>query len=136
MNSRALDEVDLLNRKLKATQENLIQTQERLQRGIDENERLFARLRQMEENRGSGGVGGGAGSSTGLRRSRSSTVSMLLSLQLRNRNLLGGSSKKSLSRLDSLRYLSSIDYDVDEYVELRTRFERSQLEFRALKREL
>ena len=36
MNSRALDEVDLLNRKLKATQENLIQTQERLQRGIDE----------------------------------------------------------------------------------------------------
>ena len=117
MNSRALDEVDLLNRKLKATQENLIQTQERLQRGIDENEGLFARLRQMEENRGSGGVGGGAGSSTGLRRSRSSTVSMLLSLQLRNRNLLGGSSKKSLSRLDSLRYLSNIDYDVDEYVE-------------------
>ena len=90
----------------------------------------------MEENRGSGGVGGGAGSSTGLRRSRSSTVSMLLSLQLRNRNLLGGSSKKSLSRLDSLRYLSNIDYDVDEYVELRTRFEWSQLEFRALKREL
>ena len=141
------DEVELLNRKLKATQENLSQTQERLQRGIDENEGLFARLRQMEENRGSGGAGGGAGSSSGLRRSRSSTGSMPLPLQLCNRNLLGGSSKKSLPRLDSLSDLSNIDYDldldalereslVDEYVELRARFERSLVEIRALKREL
>lgn len=59
----------------------------------------------------------------------------------------GGSSKKSLARLDSLSDLSNIDYDldldgidrqslVDEYVALRTRFERSLTEIRALKREL
>lgn len=137
------DEVEQLNRRLKATQENLNQTQERLQRGIDENEGLFERLRQFEESRpASGGVAGP------LRRSRSSTGSVPLQLQLCNRNLLGGSeSKKSLHRLDSLSDLSNIDYDldlesmdrealVDEYVELRTRFERSLVEIRALKREL
>lgn len=132
------DEVESLNRRLKATQDNLNETQERLQRGIDENEGLFARLRQMEETRGAG---------TSLRRSRSSTGSMPLPLQLCSRNLLGGSSKKSLPRLDSLSDLSNIDYDldlevldreslVDEYVELRARFERSLVEIRALKREL
>ena len=147
------NEVEVLNRRLKATQENLNQTQERLQRGIEENEGLFARLRQMEDNRsGNGGVGvggtGGTSGSSSLRRSRSSTGgSMPLPLQLCTRNLLGGSSKKSLPRLDSLSDLSNIDYDldlealdreslVDEYVELRARFERSLVEIRALKREL
>lgn len=144
------NEVEVLNRRLKATQDNLHQTQERLQRGIEENEGLFARLRQMEDNRGNvNGSAGGAevtGSSS-LRRSRSSTGSMPLPLQLCSRNLLGGSSKKSLPRLDSLSDLSNIDYDldlealdreslVDEYVELRARFERSLVEIRALKREL
>lgn len=152
------NEVEVLNRRLKATQENLSQTQERLQRGIEENEGLFARLRQMEDNRAGvggggaacvGGVGGsGTAGSSSLRRSRSSTGgSMPLPLQLCTRNLLGGSSKKSLPRLDSLSDLSNIDYDldlesldreslVDEYVELRARFERSLVEIRALKREL
>ncbi|XP_057372527.1 protein outspread-like [Daphnia carinata] len=144
------NEVEVLNRRLKATQDTLHQTQERLQRGIDENEGLFARLRQMEENSGNvcGSAGGAEGTgSSSLRRSRSSTGSMPLPLQLCNRNLLGGSSKKSLPRLDSLSDLSNIDYDldlealdreslVDEYVELRARFERSLVEIRALKREL
>lgn len=138
------DEVELLNRRLKSTQDSLSQTQERLQRGIDENEGLFARLRQMEENRS--GPTGPSGA-TSLRRSRSSTGSMPLPLQLCSRNMLGGSSKKSLPRLDSLSDLSNIDYDldlegldreslIDEYVELRARFERSLIEIRALKREL
>lgn len=140
------DEVEQLNRRLKTTQDSLSQTQERLQRGIDENEGLFARLRQMEDNRESGGMASGRAGST-LRRSRSSTGSMPLPLQLCSRNLLGGSSKKSLPRLDSLSDLSNIDYDldlesldreslVDEYVELRARFERSLVEIRALKKEL
>lgn len=139
------DEVELLNRRLKAAQDNLSQTQERLQRGIEENEGLFARLRQVEENRAVNNSGQTGGSS--LRRSRSSTGSMPLPLQLCSRNMLGGSSKKSLPRLDSLSDLSNIDYDldldnldreslIDEYVELRARFERSLVEIRALKREL
>ncbi|KAI9561005.1 hypothetical protein GHT06_011961 [Daphnia sinensis] len=142
------NEVEVLNRRLKATQDTLHQTQERLQRGIEENEGLFARLRQMEDNRGNVSTGGAeATGSSSLRRSRSSTGSMPLPLQLCSRNLLGGSSKKSLPRLDSLSDLSNIDYDldlealdreslVDEYVELRARFERSLVEIRALKREL
>jgi len=169
------DEVESLKRRLSTAQENLTRTQERLQRGIDENEGLFARLRQMEENAATGVVAGSAdgGRASGLRRSRSSTGSMPLPLQLCSRNLLGtklntinrlimsrnsnvcglclvgGStgSKKSLPRLDSLSDLSNIDYDldlesldreglVDEYVELRARFERSLVEIRALKREL
>lgn len=142
------NEVEVLNRRLKATQENLSQTQERLQRGIEENEGLFARLRQMEDNRPNVNcerTGAEVTGSSSLRRSRSSTGSM--PLQLCSRNLLGGSSKKSLPRLDSLSDLSNIDYDldldaldreslVDEYVELRARFERSLVEIRALKREL
>jgi len=128
--------VESLKEQLRSTQDQLSQTQERLQQGIDENEGLFARLRQVE----SRGSGRNLSSST-LRRSRSSTGSMPLPLQL-CANL-----KKSLPRLDSLSDLSNIDYDldlhsiereelVDEYLELRTRFEKAVTEIRALKREL
>ena len=116
--------MESLKEQLRSTQDQLSQTQERLQQGIDENEGLFARLRQVE----SRGSGRNLSSST-LRRSRSSTGSMPLPLQL-CANL-----KKSLPRLDSLSDLSNIDYDldlhsiereelVDEYLELRTRFEK------------
>lgn len=75
----------------------------------------------------------------GLKTSRSSTGSMPLPLHM--------SSKKSLPRLDSLSDLSNIDYDldlenmdrenlVDEYIQLRLRFEKAVSEIRALKREL
>ena len=90
------DEVESLKQRLGKAQENLARTQERLQRGIDENEGLFARLRQMEENAvvtgeavGGTGVGSVEGRPSGLRRSRSSTGSMPLPLQLCSRNLLG-----------------------------------------------
>ena len=144
-----------MKEQLKSTQGQLLQTQERLQQGIDENESLFARLRQVE----SRGSGRNLATSSTLRRSRSSTGSMPLPLQL-SANL-----KKSLPRLDSLSDLSNIDYDldldtiekeelVDEYLELRTRFEKvvdylsllsphnscyllqAVTEIRALKREL
>lgn len=133
------DEVESLKQQLKTTQDSLVQTQERLQRGIDENEGLFTRLRQMEGNRGASGRNFGT-----LRRSRSSTGSMPLPLQLGSNN---AGSKKTILRLDSLSDLSNIDYDldlesmdheslVDEYVELRMRFEKAVMEIRALKREL
>ena len=44
------NEVKVLNRRIKATLENLNQTQKRLQQGIEENEGLFAHLRQMKNN--------------------------------------------------------------------------------------
>ena len=136
------DEVDVLKKQLTTAQQSLTETQERLQRGIDENESLFARLRQMEgQNRSQNDRYFGSS----LRRSRSSTGSMPLPLQLCLSQ--SPSSKKSLPRLDSLSDLSNIDYDldldnierehlVDEYIELRARFEKAVQEIRALKREL
>ena len=140
-------QVELLKNQLRSTQEHLAQTQERLAQGIDENEGLFARLRQVES-RGGGAAAAAAAAAGGrssctLRRSRSSTGSMPIPLHLAAGSGGGGGgtmalSKKSLPRLDSLSDLSNIDYHldldaidrddlVDEYLELRTRFEKVTL---------
>ena len=73
------DEVELLSRKQKATEENASQTQKSLQCDFDDDKKLFALMRQMEENRGSKAECR-AGSSSGLRRSHRSTGSMPLPL--------------------------------------------------------
>ena len=48
------DVVELLSRKQKATEENASQTQKSLQCDFDDDKKLFALMRQMEENRDPG----------------------------------------------------------------------------------
>ncbi|XP_066967912.1 uncharacterized protein osp isoform X19 [Macrobrachium rosenbergii] len=125
---RKRDEVESLRESLKATQEDLDHTAERLRQGIEENESLCSRIRELERNL-----------QENVRRA-SSTLSISSSRER-------FSSRKNLPRIDSLSDLTNFDVClepelldkeqlIDEYNEIRLRFEKAVNEIKALKREV
>ncbi|XP_068233112.1 protein outspread isoform X20 [Palaemon carinicauda] len=120
--------VESLRESLKATQKDLDHTSERLQQGIEENESLCSRIRELERN-----------IQENVRRA-SSTLSISSSRER-------FSSRKNLPRIDSLSDLTNfevclepelIDKEqlIEEYNEIRLRFEKAINEIKALKREV
>ncbi|XP_066967937.1 protein outspread isoform X43 [Macrobrachium rosenbergii] len=120
--------VESLRESLKATQEDLDHTAERLRQGIEENESLCSRIRELERNL-----------QENVRRA-SSTLSISSSRER-------FSSRKNLPRIDSLSDLTNFDVClepelldkeqlIDEYNEIRLRFEKAVNEIKALKREV
>ncbi|XP_068233096.1 protein outspread isoform X6 [Palaemon carinicauda] len=125
---RKREEVESLRESLKATQKDLDHTSERLQQGIEENESLCSRIRELERN-----------IQENVRRA-SSTLSISSSRER-------FSSRKNLPRIDSLSDLTNfevclepelIDKEqlIEEYNEIRLRFEKAINEIKALKREV
>ncbi|XP_064106229.1 uncharacterized protein LOC135215453 isoform X24 [Macrobrachium nipponense] len=120
--------VESLRESLKATQKDLDHTAERLRQGIEENESLCSRIRELERNL-----------QENVRRA-SSTLSISSSRER-------FSSRKNLPRIDSLSDLTNFDVClepelldkeqlIDEYNEIRLRFEKAVNEIKALKREV
>ncbi|CAL4061322.1 unnamed protein product, partial [Meganyctiphanes norvegica] len=127
---RKREEIDNLRETLKNTQKELDHTADRLHRGIEENESLCTRIREMERQ---------AQFHDKIRQS-SSTLSISSSRER-------FSSKKNLPRMDSLSDLTNVNLLVEpreldkeqlaeEYSELGMRFEKAVNEIRALKREI
>ncbi|KAK7080083.1 hypothetical protein SK128_023692, partial [Halocaridina rubra] len=125
---RKKQEVESLRESLKSTQNGLDHTADRLQRGIEENENLCCRIRELERNM-----------QENVRRA-SSTLSISSSRER-------FSSRKNLPRIDSLSDLTNFEVSlepelldkeqlVDEYSELRMRFEKAINEIKAQKREI
>ncbi|KAL7635481.1 UNVERIFIED_CONTAM: hypothetical protein RMT77_014550 [Armadillidium vulgare] len=126
------EEVASLREKLKETQSELDATADRLHRGIEENESLCGRLRELERQSRSQAAAAAA-AAIKVRRGSSS-------LSLSN-------SKKNLPRLDSLSDLTNLDLNfdpddmereslVEEFKDLRIRFEKAVGEILALKKEI
>ncbi|XP_071518224.1 uncharacterized protein osp isoform X3 [Panulirus ornatus] len=120
--------VEGLRISLKATQRELEHTADRLHRGIEENENLCSRIRELERHR------------EDKERRASSNLSISSSRER-------FSSKKNLPRIDSISDLTNFDFTLepeeldkeqltDEYNELRLRFEKAVNEIKALKREI
>ncbi|KAB7496197.1 Protein outspread [Armadillidium nasatum] len=126
------EEVASIREKLKETQSELDATADRLHRGIEENESLCGRLRELERQSRSQAAAAAA-AAIKVRRGSSS-------LSLSN-------SKKNLPRLDSLSDLTNLDLNfdpddmereslVEEFKDLRIRFEKAVGEILALKKEI
>nr|XP_045626396.1 serine-rich adhesin for platelets-like isoform X4 [Procambarus clarkii] len=125
---RKKEEVEGLRDSLKATEKELEHTADRLHRGIEENETLCSRIREMERQR----------------QDKDRRASSNLSISSSRERF---SSKKNLPRIDSISDLTNFDFTlepdeldkeqlVDEYNELRLRFEKAVNEIKALKREI
>ncbi|XP_042229657.1 protein MLP1 homolog [Homarus americanus] len=124
---RKREEVEGLRDSLKTTQRELEHTADRLHRGIEENETLCSRIRELERQR----------------QDKDRRASSNLSISSSRERF---SSKKNLPRIDSISDLTNFDFTlepdeldkeqlVDEYNELRLRFEKAVNEIKALKRE-
>ncbi|XP_069940123.1 uncharacterized protein osp isoform X20 [Cherax quadricarinatus] len=120
--------VDGLRDSLKVTQRELEHTADRLHRGIEENETLCSRIRELERQR----------------QDKDRRASSNLSISSSRERF---SSKKNLPRINSISDLTNFDFTlepeeldkeqlVDEYNELRLRFEKAVNEIKALKREI
>ncbi|XP_069940120.1 protein outspread-like isoform X17 [Cherax quadricarinatus] len=125
---RKREEVDGLRDSLKVTQRELEHTADRLHRGIEENETLCSRIRELERQR----------------QDKDRRASSNLSISSSRERF---SSKKNLPRINSISDLTNFDFTlepeeldkeqlVDEYNELRLRFEKAVNEIKALKREI
>lgn len=112
--AKAEEVVARLTTDLTATHVRYKELEDRLNRGIEENDALYKKIRDMESS------------------SSSSSLSSLNRLKVKRVDSL--SDLTTLSAIDPL----SIDKDtlVDEYNELKSRFEKAVIEIRAMKKEL
>lgn len=125
---RKRDEVDTLRDSLKETQKELDHTADRLHRGIEENEALCGRIRELERDL----------------QDQARRASSSLSISSSRERF---SSRKNLPRIESITDLTNFDLTqdpedldkeqlVDQFTELRLRFEKAVNEIKALKKEI
>ncbi|MPC17393.1 Protein outspread [Portunus trituberculatus] len=126
---RKREELDEVRENLKTTQRELDHTTDRLHRGIEENENLCTKVRELERT---------------LRQDKERRASSNLSISSSRERF---TSKKALPRIDSLSDLTNVDLSLDpeemskeQLVEhcgdVRMRLERAIGEIRALKRQV
>ncbi|XP_069990108.1 nuclear mitotic apparatus protein 1 isoform X5 [Penaeus vannamei] len=120
--------VDTLRDSLKETQKELDHTADRLHRGIEENEALCGRIRELERDL----------------QDQARRASSSLSISSSRERF---SSRKNLPRIESITDLTNFDLTqdpedldkeqlVDQFTELRLRFEKAVNEIKALKKEI
>ncbi|XP_063875314.1 protein outspread-like isoform X5 [Scylla paramamosain] len=126
---RKREELDEMRENLKTTQRELEHTTDRLHRGIEENENLCTKVRELERT---------------LRQDKERRASSNLSISSSRERF---TSKKALPRIDSLSDLTNVDLSsdpeemskeqlVEHCGEVRVRLERAIGEIRALKRQV
>ncbi|KAH8410002.1 hypothetical protein KR009_004013 [Drosophila setifemur] len=115
-----------LGQQLTESQCQIKQLEDRLAQGIEENEGLYKRLRELQspDHNGGGGGGGGVGGGAGLSNLQRHKIKRMDSL----------SDLTTISDIDP--YCLQRDSLAEEYNELRSRFEKAVNEIRAMKREL